>query len=246
MKRFRGFSIFALLLCLVFPACGGGGGGGAPAFSYSTKVYLGDVTGEIDPDGDGTAVINYFLNYPLATRVDVSIEYSVDGGDTYSSCTEDTVKKIGGEENPTEGISALEAGPGGIEHFFSWDTDSPNDLPDQNLNWVLLRISVDGGGFVVSGYLTVTNDHDETEAPQLAGLNAVAVQGASNDTLTITFSEPVCASEAEDLANFTVQNPAGVLRTIPQGSTVVYNPLTCKTAEGLELLGARLALELEA
>lgn len=230
------YKLFALasvfLSVFMFTGCGGGGSGSesTQTLNPNVSVTFVDLTGNIDPDGDGTVLITFSLDSNLPTKVSVEIQFSEDNGETYKNCTEDSSPTLGGSDNPTEGLTQLSANPGGSEHVFAWDSDGAGDLPDQNLNWLLVRIMVLGGGNTVSGYLTLLNQESDSTAPTLSGLIAEAVTGPSNDEITITFSEPVSESEAEDPANFTLQNPAGTPMTIPNGSTISYDSYTQKTS----------------
>ncbi len=226
MNHHKVFYAFVAAVSIALAGCGGGGGGGGSGQStQSTAVTLEGFSGDVDPDGDGTALVIYYLTFNKSVTRNVAVEFSVDGGESFSTCSEDKSAMLGGEGNPTEGTSQLEAGPGGVEHCFAWNTDAPSNLPGQNLNWVILRVRVIGGENVQSGYLTVTNDEDDTSAPELSDLSAVAVQGPQNDTITITFNEAMVAEEAEAVGNYTVQNPAGTVLDLTGVSTATYQPL---------------------
>jgi hypothetical protein len=174
------------------------------------------------------------LVFPFGTSLDVTIEYSLDGGKTYSDCVENTANQIGGQDNPSEGLDDLEAGPAGVSHVFAWDIGEVQALQNQNANWILVRITTDEGARAVSQYLTVTYNGNDSDAPTITKLSAVAVEGASNDTIRIVYSEPVDETEAEKRGNYIVKNPAGTAMTIPQGSTIDYDPILKRTTITLD------------
>jgi len=204
---------------------GGGGGSSTPAEAGFASTF----SGNIDPDGDGTAFIDYELSHTSQSAVNITIEFSSDGGTTFSVCTEDTSTKINGATNLTEGSTGLTAGPDGISHVFAWDTDSPNDLPAQNLNWLLVRISVENGESTTSDFLTLTNNGSDSEAPSMSSVVATAVQGSSNDTIIIHFDEPVVATEAENEALYSFEHPVGQSLTLPASIAFSYDAINMRT-----------------
>jgi len=218
----------AVFVCFILLAgCGGGGGGGGNASTSTPSVVFGAFpSGNIDTDGDGTVVINYTLTCAAEKSVNISVLFSDDEGVTYSSCTEDTSPMLGVEANPTQGLTNLTAGPDGVEHSFSWDSDDPGDLPNQNINWLILKITVVNGGAATSGFLILLNEQGDVQSPGFASLTPTAVQGPSNDILSFTFTEPVEQVDAEDLSNYSLQNPVGSSITIPYGSTISYDAMS--------------------
>ncbi|MHC4945447.1 MAG: Ig-like domain-containing domain, partial [Planctomycetota bacterium] len=236
IKNYSGLSI--ALIALFSISCGGGGSSGGGVFpgeaASSAVTFSSGVDGNIDSDGDGTAFISYVLTFPYGTSLDVTIEYSLDGGKSYADCAENTANRIGGQDNPSEGLTNLSATPTGEEHVFAWDVDSVQALQNQNANWILVRITTEEGARTVSQYLTVTYNSNDSDAPTITKLSAVAKEGASNDTIRIVYSEPVDETEATKRSNFIVKNPAATLMPIPTGSTIEYDPILKRTTITLD------------
>ena len=62
---------------------------------------------------------------------------------------------------------------------------------------------------MLSDYLTLTNKQTDPDAPAFSTLEAKALPGPDNDTLILSFNEPVNALEAADVDNYEVENPTG-------------------------------------
>lgn len=231
--------LFLIIIACSLAGCGGGGsGGGGGASTPPEAGFSNTFTGNIDPDGDGTAFIDYTLTHSGQNEVDITIEFSTDNGVTYSTCTEDTSDKINGANNTSEGITDLLAGPDGIAHVFAWDTDAAGDLPNQNLNWLLVRITVTNGESAVSSYLTLTNDSSDSTAPSLSGVAATAVQGPSNDQIIIYFDEPVQATDAENEALYSFEHPVGTSLSLPAAIAFDYDEINRRTIITLDESGS--------
>jgi len=217
-------TIAALIISLA--GCGGGGGGGGSgpvSRATASSVSFGDLSGETDPDQDGTILVEYNLYSAKRTSINITLDFSIDGGETYSSCTEDLTNPLGGEPNPSDGLSALTAGPGGVAHIFAWDSDATDNLPGVNLNCVKLRIRIKAVDAAISPFISVLNNRSDTTSPAVDSFSAEAVTNEENDILTITYDEAVNAADAVDLANYSLENPLGTTMAIPSGSTISYD-----------------------
>jgi hypothetical protein len=235
--RFGLISLTAAILTMIPAGCGGGGDSNdtlSMGMTLTTSATFGDLTGDTDPDGDGTILVEYFLISNKSLKLDISMEFSRDGGVVFSDCTEDESELLGGEPNPTEGLKSLASSPAGVRHVFAWDSDAPKNLPGVNLNCVMLRITIDGGDSALSPYFTVINDPGDGTPPGVDGFTAIAVENASNDILTITFDEPVLAADAEDPGCFSLENPLGEELPLPAEAALSYDPVPCRTTIVLE------------
>lgn len=222
-------------------SCGGGGGGGGATSSLraasGASAAFGDLSGDTDPDQDGTIIVEYTLYSAIPALLSMQIEFSVDGGEVYQACTEDISELLGGLPNPTEGLSGLGANPGGVIHYFAWDSDAAGNIPGQNLNGVMLRITIDHGDSFPSPYFTVLNDRGDTTPPQVDDFTAEAVENASNDVLTVIFNEPIMEADAEEIGNFALEQPVGQSVALPAGSSIVYDPVAMSTTITLDESG---------
>lgn len=69
---------------------------------------------------------------------------------------------------------------------------------------------------------------DDAIDPDIASTTATAVEGANDDTITVTFDDDMIESEVEDATNWTVESPTGTsVSTV--GTTIAYDSAT-KTA----------------
>ena len=220
--------VLATVAALIFSiaGCGGGGGGGGNgpvSRATATSATFGDLSGETDPDQDGTILVEYSLYSAKRTTITLALDFSIDGGETYSSCTEDLTDPLGGEPNPSDGLSGLSAGPGGMAHIFAWDSDATNNLPGVNLNCVKLRIQIKGVDAAISPFFSVLNNRSDTTSPAVDSFSAESVENEENDILIITYDEAVNAADAVDLSNYALENPLGSTLAIPSGSTISYD-----------------------
>jgi|GEM_PF-1148166 len=227
LNRFKLLYVSALL-ALSLCACGGGGGGGGShgmEKAGGASVILGDLSGDTDPNADGTILVEYTLHSAKTTRLDLALAFSTDGGESFTTCSEDRSPTLGEEPNPSQGTRSLTSSPQGIEHIFAWDSDAFGDLPGVNRNCVILRIRIIGGSQTLSSYLTVINDRDDAIPPELEGMTARAVENAANDLLEVLFNEPVNEDDAESLSRYQLENPRGTSVTLPPETGISYNPV---------------------
>ena len=243
LNRYSGYVfVFSAVIALFVGGCGGGGGGGGASANLraasGASVAFGDLSGDTDPDADGTIIVEYILYSAVAGRLNIAIEFSVDGGEVYQTCTVDISELLGGSPHPTEGLNGLAASPSGEIHYFSWDSDAPSNIPGQNLNGVKLRITIAGGDSFPSPYFTVLNDRGDLTPPQLADFTAVAVENGLNDILTMVFNEPIMQVDGENLANFALEQPLGQQLVLPAETSISYDPVTMTTTIVCDQSGA--------
>ncbi|MCZ6690410.1 MAG: hypothetical protein O7H41_12465 [Planctomycetota bacterium] len=82
-------------------------------------------------------------------------------------------------------------------------------------------------------------DSSDTSAPSLVSASAQALSGLYNDEATVTFSEPVIQSDAEDLSNYIFDSPAGSPLDIG-GAYAIYNRVTLTTTITLTDTGSQM------
>jgi hypothetical protein len=110
-----GVSIFILFVVVAVspPSCGGGGSssGGVPAPPPGARPSAA-VTTPVGPQM-GNVTVGYSLTDAESDVLTIAVEYSVDGGTTWSPATAGT----GGD-----GTTALGSSPGGVAHTFVWES----------------------------------------------------------------------------------------------------------------------------
>lgn len=78
------------------------------------------------------------------------------------------------------------------------------------------------GNTMPAGQTALTITGDDTTVPAPTSVEAAAIEGIENDTITVVFDDDMIESEIESLANWTVESPLGVAIDTT-GAGVVYD-----------------------
>ncbi len=170
---------FLLFFCLAFSCMGCGplaialGIAEGTKSSSSNSQVFNNASGIIDAQAlDSPTAAPVTINYKVVDQesnpVDVTIEFSSDGGNTYQNCT---------PASGSEGVTGLSSSPSGKPHSFLWDYTK--DFGGQSSTSIKIRITPQGGIPV-----TINNVRIGNTAPSII----INISGTQSGNIAINYS----------------------------------------------------------
>jgi len=154
---------------------------------------------------DCDVTITYILIDQNGDPADITVQFSTDGGSTWTQTTESTSPYSQGTQN-------LSTSPGGELHIFVWDSDAADDLPGYT-GQVTLRITPaddDGSGVPAEVVVDIDNNYPPSvtiiTAPPDPSSGPVQVELSLSDTENDTCS--ITVEFSTDGQNWSLATPA--------------------------------------
>jgi len=124
--------------------------------------------------------ITYILIDQNSNPVDITVEFSTDGGANWKAATEAT-------SSYSHGVSGLSASPGGDLHIFVWDADNASDLPGYVGDATVRITPSDASGQGVPAEVTVRVDNNSP--PTVSGVAPQSNPAGGSVTIDYTLTD---------------------------------------------------------